>query len=580
MKKLAFSYIRFSSELQTKGDSLRRQSEKAEEYALKHNLILDNHTYRDLGVSAFRGKNKAEGKLGTFLEALRKGLIPAGSFLLIENFDRLSREEVLSALGLFMQILGYGIRVVTLQDGQVFDKERVAADNGTSLILAIIQIGRAHSESATKSKRVKEAWDAKRAAGKIVTGKGPSWLRLNPNKGDLPLNKQWELVPEKVKVVQRVFQLSHDGYGQNKIATMLNEEGVDVMQGRTHADGTRTEWTQSSVRNLLRNPAVMGTFTQKMGGNAVIENYFPAIVSKALFYKVQDAMTSRKGTGGQRKDGRIANLFASMSYCLYCGSRMRFLATNQRSSYLQCLAAYSNQSRCDAWRFPYRAAENAILERLVSQKRVLVHDANMSDDSQREVIEAEIAVLKKRQAQLLSIALKLDRNIDVVATELDSIQANIDQLQEKMKDIAHVPVTRDEINESIELIKRHDELRKHGDSEELNTLRLSLQTALRRMITKIEFAPLWTSSDAGAAYAAKHPKFFEDKLMSKTRNTPYPISEDPEYLIQMTYTQSVRLIDATPFVLPNAVRHHKMKQMSRKKAQDDSGESKGGAVLS
>jgi len=39
--KQAYSYIRFSSELQTKGDSLRRQTQLAEDYALKHNLLLD-----------------------------------------------------------------------------------------------------------------------------------------------------------------------------------------------------------------------------------------------------------------------------------------------------------------------------------------------------------------------------------------------------------------------------------------------------------------------------------------------------------------------------------------------------------
>lgn len=558
MKTLAFSYIRFSSELQKKGDSLRRQTEGAEKYALQHDLILDTHTYRDLGVSAFKGKNKTEGKLGTFLEALRTRVIPAGSYLLIENFDRLSREEVLSALGLFMQILSYGIRVVTVHDGHVYDKERVAADNGTSLIIAIIQIGRAHDESATKSKRVKEVWDKKRAAGQIVTGKGPSWLRLNRDK------QKWELVPDKVKVVQRVFKLSHAGNGQNKIAHILNEESVEVMQGRESKEDPkkRPEWTQASVRNLLRNPAVIGTYTQKMGGNAVIEDYFPAIIDKALFYRVQDGLKDRRGTGGPKREGEVSNLFSGRAYCLYCGTRMRFLSTAKENSYLHCLAGYSGQSKCEAWRFPYRAAEKAILDRLLSQRRVLVHDFQ-NDDSQRQVIEAEIAGARKRQERALSIALKTEGNVEAVAKELDQLQATIEQLEEQLKEVSHVPVTRDEIDESLALIKRHDELRKQGNSEELNELRLNLQTALRRMITKVEFAPLWTSSAVGRKYAKKHKDFFKDKLMSVTRNTPYPISENPEYLIQLTYTQSVRLVDATPYVPPHQIERVKMNQMRR-----------------
>jgi DNA invertase Pin-like site-specific DNA recombinase len=567
MKTLAYSYIRFSSELQTKGDSLRRQTQLAEEYAIKHNLMLDTHSYRDLGVSAFRGKNKAEGKLGTFLEALRKGVIPSGSFLLIENFDRLSREEVLSALGLFMQILSYGIRVVTLQDGQVYDKDRVAADNGTSLIIAIIQIGRAHNESATKSKRVKEAWDAKRAAGKIVTGKGPSWLRFNPNKRDRPLNEQWDLLPEKVKVVQRIFKLSHEGHGQNKIAHMLNTDGVEVMQGRESKDGSRPEWTQSSVRNLLMNPAVIGTYTQKMGGNAVREDYFPVIIDKTLFYRVQDGIKTRRRSGGQKKEGRIANLFASRAYCLYCGDRMRFLPTHAPNAYLQCLSAYSGQSTCSAWRFPYRAAENAILDRLVrAQGHELRNEYKKNDDGQRQVLQAEIASWKKRQETALSIGLKLGKNVDAVVKELEDIQARIDELEERLKELDHVPVTVHEVSDSLRLIARHQDLVEEGDSDKLNELRLNIQTALRRLITKVEFAPLWTSSDTGAKYAKKHPKFFEGKFVSARTGARYEHGEHPEYLIQLTFSKAVRLVDATPFVPPHIVARVKMSQMSRKKA--------------
>lgn len=60
----AYSYLRFSTPEQQKGDSKRRQSTAAQEYAARHGLELDTAlSFQDLGVSAFRGKNTEEGDL-------------------------------------------------------------------------------------------------------------------------------------------------------------------------------------------------------------------------------------------------------------------------------------------------------------------------------------------------------------------------------------------------------------------------------------------------------------------------------------------------------------------------------------
>lgn len=53
----AFSYLRFSTPEQQRGDSFRRQKELAERYAREHGLRLDPRSFADLGVSAFRGAN-------------------------------------------------------------------------------------------------------------------------------------------------------------------------------------------------------------------------------------------------------------------------------------------------------------------------------------------------------------------------------------------------------------------------------------------------------------------------------------------------------------------------------------------
>ena len=117
-KRRAYSYVRFSSPEQMKGDSFRRQTEAAQQYAERHGLELDTELkLTDLGVSAYRGANFEAG-LGRFIEAVDQGEVPAGSYLLIENLDRFSRDKIMDTLARFNALLRKGINIVTLSDGR------------------------------------------------------------------------------------------------------------------------------------------------------------------------------------------------------------------------------------------------------------------------------------------------------------------------------------------------------------------------------------------------------------------------------------------------------------------------------
>ena len=95
----AYSYLRFSTAEQMRGDSFRRQTQLAKDYAQRHGLELDTAlTFNDLGVSAFRGRNARTGALGAFLVAIDDGLVPEGSLLLVESLDRVTRQDPWDAL--------------------------------------------------------------------------------------------------------------------------------------------------------------------------------------------------------------------------------------------------------------------------------------------------------------------------------------------------------------------------------------------------------------------------------------------------------------------------------------------------
>src|SRR5690242_20451651 len=98
------SYLRFSKPPQGLGDSKRRQLDGTAKWAAEVGVELVDH-YSDLGISAFRGQNRRDtADLARFLELVRLGKIERGHWLFIECLDRLSREEVLTALNLFTSL--------------------------------------------------------------------------------------------------------------------------------------------------------------------------------------------------------------------------------------------------------------------------------------------------------------------------------------------------------------------------------------------------------------------------------------------------------------------------------------------
>ncbi len=236
-----YSYIRFSTSDQIRGDSLRRQLQKTQAWCERHGYTLERVSFRDLGVSAFKGDNATEGKLGAFIQAVDSGAIKKGSILVIESLDRLTRQEVPDALELFLGILRRGIVIVTLEPEDRFERKTL---NEIQLIIAIVILSRAYNESATKSVRVRDAWDEKRKniKDRPLTKMGPSWLKLEGGK--------WKKVPEKVALVKKIFQMATQGWGVNRLVKHLNQKQILSLRGK--------KWGASSVLKILHNRSTIG----------------------------------------------------------------------------------------------------------------------------------------------------------------------------------------------------------------------------------------------------------------------------------------------------------------------------------
>ncbi|WP_242490328.1 recombinase family protein [Shigella boydii] len=111
--------------------------------------------------------------------------------MLVESLDRVSRQSISHAQETIRGILEQGITVVTLSDGETYNRQSL--DDSLALIRMIILQERSHNESVIKSDRIKKAWSHKRQQfeqdGTKITGNCPGWLKLNSDK------KSFSLIP-------------------------------------------------------------------------------------------------------------------------------------------------------------------------------------------------------------------------------------------------------------------------------------------------------------------------------------------------------------------------------------------------
>jgi DNA invertase Pin-like site-specific DNA recombinase len=294
---LCISYLRFSTPQQSEGDSTRRQLAASAEWAKARGLKIDD-SYRDEGVSAYRGKNAASGALGRLLRLIESGAIPKGSVLIVESLDRLSRSEITLALQQFLGIINNGVRIVTLSDGREYSNDGDKPLEFSELIISISVMARANDESRIKGMRMRASWEQTReraARGEVVRNWTPRWLKVRDGKV--------VVVAEYAAIVRRIFALITDGYGIGAVARLLNREKVASF-------GTSGRWSKTYVHQIVSGRAVLGELVQRKGGVVVgtVEGYYPPVVSvkqwdeanAVLAQRRNDSPETFKGTRGPK----------------------------------------------------------------------------------------------------------------------------------------------------------------------------------------------------------------------------------------------------------------------------------------
>jgi|GEM_PF-550016 DNA invertase Pin-like site-specific DNA recombinase len=420
----AYSYIRFSTGKQQKGSSLERQQALLDRWAEANPTFTLNRelSFKDLGISGRSGRHLKSG-FGKLLEAIEKGAIGAGDFVLVEAIDRAGRMEPGIMSGILIDILNAGVSLVTLDDNQVYTQESL---RGGSFYILVGKVQAAFNYSESLSVRMKASYKSRNAlalAGVKPKRHTPVWLT---SKG--------ELIPEIAPLVKQAFEDYASGLGERRIFERIFEGNTNPLLARM---------APSTVKRWMTNRTVLGEWQG-------IPDVYPAVVEPELFYRVQKRMEEKFSPRGAPTKHKYTGLvvcgecgknFNTKSYSfrksgaippvvMECSTRARRGSTGCSNSrgIPESVIAYAFQLSC--WEHIKNALEGQILTE--SQKREVVIDGMLVD------LSAKITKVAK--------AVAVVDDVEELIEQLQTLKAERRSLELEKQSLQHSSVTvRDQI---------------------------------------------------------------------------------------------------------------------------------------
>ncbi|MDX1440187.1 MAG: recombinase family protein [Rubricoccaceae bacterium] len=285
--------------------------------------------------------------------------------------------------------------------------------------------------------------------------------------------------PERVGIVQLIFQLYAQGLGYTAIADRLNRDGIPSPRNGMYSSKVKAGWAGSTIKAMLENRAYVGDLVwnrrtsakfhriskgrhvvrdrrdfeklqRNMENDYIVKaNAHPALVSRELFGRVKAIQQSRQRNNAGGRSGRSARsryLLSGLVQCGACGhnfvgqpqnrGRRRKDGSPVKTFYYMC-GGYLNKGRavCCAVRIPQSTIESFVLKEI--GKRIYRFLDDGGEAIAKDMIRERADSSGRTDAELLA-----------VQRRLDAIQSEISRLLDCI-----TPDTKDEIGRRIRRLK-------------------------------------------------------------------------------------------------------------------------------
>ncbi|MDM3016070.1 recombinase family protein [Citrobacter sp. CK189] len=450
-KQKLYSYVRWSSEKQSSGTSFERQTSRAKSFALEHGL--EYVEIKDAGISAFKGQNTTQGKLGAFIAQVEQGAIPKDSWLYVENLDRLTREDAITANELFLRLLRLGLTIVTGMDNKVFTREGVNS-NPTDLMISILMFMRAHEESKTKSDRVNShvlALLTREKQGLPVNikavGRHPFWI---DDSG--PSNEKVKKHPDYWQPAQEAVKLFLDGHGAFYVTEYLNQKypPPPAFKNKTRRAGG---WSQQALNKMRSNLALVGVKLFNLSGKPYrLDNYYPPLCTLGEFAQLQDIKANNNRYSG--KVSTAISLLGGMKIlrCGHCNGTMTAFLQRGRLRYI---CEYGRTGgNCNAWSVKASIIERCLMPVLITGFLIGAYKAHSdlsSLDEESGKLKEEFDAIQNKRNNVVDAMTEFGRTpqFDVKYRELQKREQAISGRLQQLDQLKALYATTQDISDNI-----------------------------------------------------------------------------------------------------------------------------------
>ena len=426
-------YARVSSDRQDVDLSVSAQLKELKKYA-KANGYSVAREYVDEAESG-RVADRPQ-----FREMIEEGSKPKAPFevILVWKFSRFTRKRE-HAVAFKSQLRRKGIRVVSITEQ--------AEDNATGRLLEgiIESVDEYYSENLAQEvvRGMREA----ASRGFFLGSNAPFGYRKVKVSDGAKERPSLEVDPATAPVVKEIFEKSLSGYGLKEICKTLNDRGI-TNRGR--------RWYKGGLHYVLTNEAYTGTAvwgkTSKDGqapDPVIVDNAWPALVSKELFEDVQQAMRERAPK--VQRPARVGSpyLLSGLLKCGVCGRpyRAQGAKSGQFAYYIcgtlftegagTCSARYLNAPRLETF------VVEKIRERILNEETIVALVQLVAEEidamagelaSQLEVVEAELSDVRKRLGKLYEAIETSELTLEVLSPRIMSLRHREEQLEAARED--------------------------------------------------------------------------------------------------------------------------------------------------
>ncbi|MDO5785887.1 MAG: recombinase family protein [Eubacteriales bacterium] len=413
-------YIRLSREDGDKeeSDSVGNQRKLLTQYVSNHGDLVLHDIYIDDGYS---GTNFNRPSFQRMIADVEDGKV---NCVVVKDLSRFGRDYIDTGRYLERIFPELEVRFISITDG--IDSLKQSYD----MLLPIKNI---FNEQYARdiSKKIQTAVKTKQRAGEFIGAFASYGYKKSPaNKNKLVIDAY------AADVVRRIFSLYIQGYGKQRIAKLLNEEGIlcpaeyKKVNGENYHNSNRLEstvyWSYTTINSILRREIytgnmVQGTKHQRMRSRQkavakedwiIVENTHEAIIDKDTWEKAQLLLSKRTRNLDFHTN---RNIFAGFLKCGDCGRAMAkhvwHLADGSKVDTLSCGTYKRHGTRfCTPHTISLKVLEEIVLsdlkvivqnirdlQELVRQHDLATSRAKQIDDTEPNKIASELERVKKRK---------------------------------------------------------------------------------------------------------------------------------------------------------------------------------------